>query len=166
MTVGWLTVIPYISGGVGLVTWGLVSDQMRAALEPAGGLRGLRDWADHRRSDHRLVVGDGGSIDRRVRVLWLEGTVLVYAADVPHGDGGGGFHCVDQLPRQSRRLLRPLVCRCDQGLDGQLCRWAVWTGLPVCNVRSRLRVVPSHPKSHRHPRTDCGARGPVNHVCD
>jgi hypothetical protein len=49
----------------------------RAALEPAGGLRGLRGWADHRRSDHRLVVGDGGPIDRRVRVLWLEGTVLV-----------------------------------------------------------------------------------------
>jgi MFS transporter, ACS family, tartrate transporter len=28
MTVGWLTMIPYISGGVGLVTWGLVSDRM------------------------------------------------------------------------------------------------------------------------------------------
>src|ERR1700724_3504044 len=89
----------------------------RAALEPAGGLRGLRGWADHRRSDHRLVVGDGGPIDRRVRVLWLEGTVLVDAADVPHGHGGGGFYRMDQFPGQSRRLLRPLVCRCDQGLD-------------------------------------------------
>jgi hypothetical protein len=28
MTVGWLTMTPYISGGVGLVTWGLVSDRM------------------------------------------------------------------------------------------------------------------------------------------
>ena len=28
MTVGWLTMIPYISGGVGLVAWGLVSDRM------------------------------------------------------------------------------------------------------------------------------------------
>ena len=28
MTVGWLTMIPYLSGGVGLVTWGLVSDRM------------------------------------------------------------------------------------------------------------------------------------------
>src|ERR1700747_3353761 len=28
MTVGWLTMIPYISGGIGLVTWGLVSDRM------------------------------------------------------------------------------------------------------------------------------------------
>src|SRR3954470_8427720 len=28
MTVGWLTMIPYISGGVGLVVWGLVSDRM------------------------------------------------------------------------------------------------------------------------------------------
>ena len=28
MTVGWLTMIPYISGGVGLVGWGFVSDRM------------------------------------------------------------------------------------------------------------------------------------------
>jgi ACS family tartrate transporter-like MFS transporter len=28
MMVGWLTMIPYISGGVGLVVWGLVSDRM------------------------------------------------------------------------------------------------------------------------------------------
>jgi len=28
MTVGWLTMIPYISGGIGLVAWGLVSDRM------------------------------------------------------------------------------------------------------------------------------------------
>src|SRR3954465_716062 len=28
MTVGWLTMIPYISGGVGLVVWGVVSDRM------------------------------------------------------------------------------------------------------------------------------------------
>ena len=28
MTVGWLTMIPYISGGIGLVVWGLVSDRM------------------------------------------------------------------------------------------------------------------------------------------
>jgi ACS family tartrate transporter-like MFS transporter len=28
MTVGWLTMIPYLCGGVGLVTWGLVSDRM------------------------------------------------------------------------------------------------------------------------------------------
>ncbi len=28
MTVGWLTMIPYITGRIGLVTWGLVSDRM------------------------------------------------------------------------------------------------------------------------------------------
>jgi len=28
MTVGWLTMIPYITGGIGLVGWGLVSDRM------------------------------------------------------------------------------------------------------------------------------------------
>ena len=29
MAVGWLTMIPYICGGVGLVSWGLVSDRMK-----------------------------------------------------------------------------------------------------------------------------------------
>ena len=28
MTVGWLTMIPYISGGIGLVLWGRISDRM------------------------------------------------------------------------------------------------------------------------------------------
>src|SRR5690242_11397608 len=28
MTVGWLTMIPYVSGGIGLVGWGLLSDRM------------------------------------------------------------------------------------------------------------------------------------------
>src|SRR5258708_26300200 len=28
MTVGWLTMIPYITGGIGLVSWGFVSDRM------------------------------------------------------------------------------------------------------------------------------------------
>ncbi|MBV9828948.1 MAG: MFS transporter [Alphaproteobacteria bacterium] len=28
MTVGWLTMIPYISGGIGLVTWGRISDRL------------------------------------------------------------------------------------------------------------------------------------------
>src|ERR1043165_4342376 len=28
MTVGWLTMIPYISGGIGLVLWGMLSDRM------------------------------------------------------------------------------------------------------------------------------------------
>jgi len=29
MTVGWLTMIPYVSGGIGLVVWGRISDRMR-----------------------------------------------------------------------------------------------------------------------------------------
>ena len=29
MTVGWLTMIPYVSGGIGLVVWGRVSDRMQ-----------------------------------------------------------------------------------------------------------------------------------------
>ena len=33
----------------------------------------------------------------------------------------------------------------------------------MCNVRACLCVVPSYPKSHRHPWSDCGARRRVNH---
>src|SRR6478672_9885591 len=33
----------------------------------------------------------------------------------------------------------------------------------MCNVRGRLRVVSSYPKSHRDPWTDCGARRRVTH---
>jgi ACS family tartrate transporter-like MFS transporter len=29
MTVGWLTMIPYVCGGIGLVTWGAISDRMK-----------------------------------------------------------------------------------------------------------------------------------------
>ena len=112
MTVGWLTMIPYICGGIGLVVWGLrLRPHERAALEPARRLRGVDRRAGHRRPDDGHVVGDGGPVDRHVRVLRLEGTVLVDAADVPDRHGGGGLDRVDQLDRQSRRLLRPLVCR-------------------------------------------------------
>ena len=51
MTVGWLTMIPYISGGIGLVVWGLVSDRMNERRwNLLGGLRGVDDRAGHRRA--------------------------------------------------------------------------------------------------------------------
>ena len=110
MTVGWLTMIPYISGGVGLVSWGwCLRPHERAALEPARRVRGLDDRVDYRRSDDRLVVGDGRPVDRHVRVLWLEGTVLVDAADVHDRNRCRCFPGVDQLHRQPRWLLRTLV---------------------------------------------------------
>jgi hypothetical protein len=87
------------------LTLGAASSRAPASHPPPApqipGLRGLGGWADHRRSDHRLVVGDGGPIDRRVRVLWLERTVLVDAADVPHGHGGGRL-----LPHTRRAYAR------------------------------------------------------------
>src|SRR6202040_2668168 len=62
----------------------------RAALEPARRLRGLDDRADYRRADDRLVVGDGRAVDRDLRVLRLEGAVLVDAAGDHDRLGPGG----------------------------------------------------------------------------
>ena len=119
----------------------------RAALEPARRLRGVDGRADHRRHDDGHLVGDGRHVDRGVRVLRLEGTVLADAADVPHRHGGGGLDRMDQLDRQSRRLLRPLVCRRDEGPDRQLRGRAVWAGAAVPDLRVRLRVLPAHSRS-------------------
>ena len=50
MTVGWLTMIPYICGGIALVVWGRVSDRMHERRwNLLGSLRGLRRRAGHRR---------------------------------------------------------------------------------------------------------------------
>ena len=92
MTVGWLTMIPYITGGIGLVVWGKISDRMNerrwnllaaclvstVGLVIAGMTMGTW-WA--------MV----GLSHRDVRVLRLEGTVLVDAADVPDRHRGGGL---------------------------------------------------------------------------
>ncbi len=99
-----------------------------------------------------------GLCDRHLRLLRLEGAVLVDAADVPDRHRGRRLDRLDQLDRQSRRLLRPLVCRRDEGADRQLRRRAVWLGVPVPDLRGRLCVVPAHPQpgafiGARHRRT-------------
>ena len=118
MTVGWLTMVPYICGGIGLVIWGFVSDHMNerrwnllvacivstAGLVMAGMTIGTW-WA--------LV----GHVDRSGRVLWYQRTVLGDAADVPHRHGCCRGDRLDQFDRQSRRLLWPLVRRCNEGCD-------------------------------------------------
>ena len=61
MTVGWLTMIPYISGGIGLVVWGFVSDRMNERRWNLLGACAISTIgliiAGH---DHGHVVGDGG----------------------------------------------------------------------------------------------------------
>ena len=92
MTVGWLTMIPYICwrhrpGGLGP---GL-GPHARAAMEPARRLPGIHHRTGHRRHDDGHLVGDGRHVDRGDRVLRLEGTVLGDAADVPDRHRRGGL---------------------------------------------------------------------------
>ena len=158
MTVGWLTMIPYITGGIGLVVWGKISDRMNerrwnllaACLVSTVGLiiAGMTMgtwWA--------MV----GLSHRDVRVLRLEGTVLVDAADVPDRHRRGGLHCLDQFDRQSRRLLWALVCRRGEGPDRQLRRRPVWPGVAVRDLLLRLCVLPAHSQSDPRSTEAAGA---------
>src|SRR5262245_17371576 len=87
MQVGWLTMIPYICGGIGMLVWGRVSDQMRAALEPARGLRAL-NWRSCARGLYDgHVVGAGRNVLGRHRVLRLQGTLLRDASDASQRHG-------------------------------------------------------------------------------
>ena len=146
MTVGWLTMVPYICGGIGLVIWGFVSDRMNerrwnllvacivstAGLVMAGMTMGTW-WA--------LV----GHVDRSRRVLWLQRAVLGDAADVPHRHCRRRRDRLDQFDRQSRRLLRPLVCRRNEGCDRQFLRRSLRTGVARSYLRLRLCFLPAHP---------------------
>ena len=66
MTVGWLTMIPYICGGI---AHGGVGPHLRpherAALEPAHRLRAVDRRAGHRRPDDGHLVGAGRNVDGR-----------------------------------------------------------------------------------------------------
>ena len=90
MTVGWLTMIPYICGGIALVVWGRISDRMnerRWNLLLACVLSTGRPG--HGRPDHGHVVGDGRHVAGGDGLLRLEGPVLRHAADVPERHGAG-----------------------------------------------------------------------------
>ena len=148
MTVGWLTMIPYICGAIAMVTWGRISDRMNerrwnlffgcvfstVGLLIAGATMGI-------------MVGAGRDVDRRDGLLRLQGSVLRHAADVPVRPGAGSRHCVDQLARQSRRLLRALVCRRDEGRDRQLFRRALRARAARTDRGHRLRGIPAHPEA-------------------
>ena len=146
MTVGWLTMIPYICGGISMVAWGFISDRMNerrwnllaACILSTAGLV----IAGH-------LVGARRDVDRRDRVLRLERAVLGDAADVPHRHGGGRCDRLDQLYWQSRRLFRLLVCRVHEGPDRQLRRRALWIGAVRTRRRFRLGVLPADSRCRR-----------------
>ncbi len=84
MTVGWLTMIPYICGAIAMVIWGRVSDRMdERRWNLFFGCVFSTVGLDHRRHDHGHVVGAGRNVDRRDGLLRLQGPVLRHAADVP-----------------------------------------------------------------------------------
>ncbi|HEV7636577.1 MAG TPA: MFS transporter [Bradyrhizobium sp.] len=145
MTVGWLTMIPYTCGAIAMVTWGAhLRSHERAALESVHRLRVLDRRASDRRHDDGDLVGAGGNVDRRNGLLRLQGSVLRHAADVPQWRRTGGGHCLDQLDRQSRRLLRSVVCRRYEGPDRQLCGRPLWARIPRFDGGHRLRAVFTH----------------------
>jgi MFS transporter, ACS family, tartrate transporter len=60
MTIGWLTMVPYICGGIGLVVWGFVSDRMN---ERRWNLLFAHCWACHGRHDDGHMVGTHRYVD-------------------------------------------------------------------------------------------------------
>ncbi len=96
-----------------------------------------------RRHDHR---GD--------RVLRQQGTVLGDAADVRDRHDGGRDHRLDQLARQSGRLLRPIDRRLGAGADRQLRRRALCAGRFRAHGGDRRGAVAAHPA----PRGRVGGR--------
>ena len=145
MTVGWLTMIPYTCGAIAMVVWGRISDRMNERRWNLFiGCVFSTDRARHRRHDDGNLVGAGGNVDCRDGFLWLQGPVFRHAADVPQWRRAGGRHCLDQLDRQSRRLLRALICRCHERSDRQLRGRTLWARFARSDRCNRLRVVPAH----------------------
>jgi len=149
MTVGWLTMIPYTCGAIAMVVWGRISDRMNE-----------RRWnlfigcvfstvgLDHRRHDDGDLVGAGGHVDRRDGFLRLQGPVFRDATDVSQRRRARSRHCLDQLDRQSRRLLRPLVCRGHERSHRQLRGRTLWPRPARSDRCDRLRAVSAHSESH------------------
>jgi len=118
MTVGWLTMIPYICGGISMVTWGYISDRM-----------GERRWnllAACVVSTAGLIIAGMtmGSwwalVGMSIAAIGFYGSKGPFWAMPPmflDRHGGRRCHRLDQLPRQSRWLLRFLVCRLYEGSD-------------------------------------------------
>ena len=152
MTVGWLTMIPYISGGIGLVVWGRISDRMNE-----------RRWnllAACVVSTVGLIIA-GMTMGTWWALVGLSiATFGFYGSKGPFwsmppmfltGTAAAASHRVDQLDRQPRRILRAVVCGRGEGHDRQLRGRPVRTGLPVPHVLVRLCVFPAHPEPHGRP---------------
>src|SRR5271170_3456952 len=77
----------------------------RPPLVSVHDLRHFDDRVDHRRADTWHLVVAGRHDHRCDRLLWHQRAVLGDPDHVADGDGGRIRHCMDQLCRQSRRIL-------------------------------------------------------------
>jgi MFS family permease len=126
MQVGWITMIPYIAGGISMVFCGWLSDRV-----------GDRRWSLFT----TCVISTVGLVIAGLTIgLWwslagitiaaigfygTQGTILVAADDVPDRRRCRRRDRVDQLARQSRRIFWSVARRLGQGFDRQLCRRAL-----------------------------------------
>src|SRR5690348_13807282 len=98
------------------------------------------------------MVGACRHYDRRDWVLWHQGALLVDAYDVPDGRCRCCRDCLDQLARQSRRVLRPEPRRLGQAADGQFCRRALCARDMCSYLRGHLAILVAYPQPRRRPR--------------
>ena len=150
MTVGWLTMVPYICGGISLVVWGQVSDRLderrwnlfwacvvsTAGLVFAGATMGTW-WALAGMSV--AAIGFYGSKGP----FWAMPPMFPVWHSRRSGDR------VDQFDRQPGRFLRALVCRDHAGHDGQLLGWTLRAGAFWAPFFDGVRDLPGHPPSGR-----------------
>ena len=145
MEVGWLTMIPYICGGIGMVVWGRVSDAMNE-----------RRW----NLLVACVLSTGGLVLAGYTLgSWWALVEMSVAAVGFYGSKGPFFampRCtsaarrsrrglrLDQLDRQPGWHRRPLLCRIHAGSDWQLRRWSLRAGAVEPHRRSRLCLLPPH----------------------
>ena len=164
MTVGWLTMIPYICGGIAMVVWGRISDRMNerrwnlfiacmfstVGLVMAGMTMGTW-WA---------LVG------MSIAAMGFYGSKGPFFAMPPmflSGTAAGRRHRLDQLDRQSRRLLRALVCRRHERSDRQLRRRTLRAGAArPGRRRSSARSFCTSPTSSRPTSAHPHWRRPVS----
>ena len=148
MTVGWLTMIPYLCGAVAMVVWGRISDRMNerrwnlfigcvfstVGLVIAGLTMGSW-WA---------LVG------MSIAAMGFYGSKGPFFAMPPMFLSGAGLAAgiawINSLGNLGG-FFGPWYVGVDEGYDRQLFGWPVWAGLARPGRRDRLRAVPAHSKS-------------------